>query len=116
MAPTGSDRAFLVWRVLLGLLVNLVLIAAVVTLVAAALSIYYRWQHPGLIRPPPANADFGASPNGSVWSGGLLLSALGLVLGCLSIMVRPQRRDEIRRFLEVWSLGIFVLGVLVVAL
>lgn len=116
MAPTGSDKALLVWRVLLGLLVNLALIGAVVTLVAAVLSLYYRSADPGLIRPPPKGATVGATPDGWVWGAGLLASALALVMGALSILVRPRRWDGIRRFLEIWSLPVFALGLVVVAL
>ena len=71
LAPTGSAKAFLAWRILLGLLINLVLIGAVITLVAAVLSIYYRQQSPGLIRPPPSGAVVGATPQGWVWGLGL---------------------------------------------
>lgn len=71
IAPTGSAKAFLVWRILLGLLINLALIGAVVTLFAAVLSIYYRNQSPGLIRPPPFGTAVGATPAELVWGLGL---------------------------------------------
>jgi hypothetical protein len=116
LAPTGSAKAFLVWRVLLGLLVNLALIAAVVTLVAALLSLYYRGVDPGLIRPPPEKSVLGATPDGRVWGGGLGLSALGLFMGAVSILQRPRGKDHARRFLEVWSLPVFVAGLVIFAL
>ncbi len=116
MAPTGSAKAFLFWRVLLGLLINLTLVAAVVTLVAAVLSLYYRGADPGLIRPPPEGAAVGATPDRWVWGGGLLLSALGLLMGAFSMLLRPRRRDAFRRLLEIWSLPVFVLGLVVFAL
>ena len=114
LAPTGSAKAFLVWRVLLGLLVNLVLIGAVVALVAAVLTLYYRSAHGGLIRPPTGAA--GASPNGWVWGTGLGISLIGILLGGASIVLRPRQREGFRRFLEVWSLPVFAVGVVVFAL
>ena len=103
---------------LLGLLVNLVLIGAVVALVAAALSLYYRAQNPGLIRPPSVGAAVGASPEGWVWGVGLGLSGFALVMGAVSILMRPRRwrSPDVQRFLEVWSLPVFVLGLVVFAL
>ncbi len=110
MAPTGSGKVLLVWRVLLGLLVNLALIAAVLTLVAALLALYYRSADPGLIRPAPAGTEVGASPDGTVWGAGLALSGLGLLMGAFSVLIRPRRRDGLRQFLEVWSLPVFAAG------
>jgi hypothetical protein len=117
MAPTGAAKALLVWRVLLGLLINLALVAGVITLVAAALSLYYRYRDPGLIRPPPAGAIVGATPDGWVWGLGLGLSAIALIFGALSILLRPRRRgSDFRRFLEVWSLPVFVAGLVIFVL
>ena len=115
LAPTGSAKVFLAWRVLLGLLINMVLIGAVITLVAAVLCIYYRERNPGLIRPPPEGAGIGATPHGWVWGLGLGLSAFALVLGALSVLFRPTGRFRrgLRRFLEVWSLLIFASGLVI---
>jgi hypothetical protein len=115
MAPTGTGKLLLAWRVVLGLLVNLVLIAAVVTLLAALLSLYYRAADPGLIRPPASGSDPGASPNGTVWGSGLALASVALVLGAAAIVVRSDKRD-ILRSVEVWSLRLFLLGLAVFAL
>ena len=115
LAPTGSAKAFLAWRVLLGLLINLALIGAVLTVFAAILAIYYREQDPGLIRPPPEGAVVGATPDGWVWGLGLGLSAFALMMGVFSVLFRPlgRRREGFRRFLEVWSLFIFLLGLVI---
>jgi hypothetical protein len=115
LAPTGGAKVLLAWRVLLGLLINLTLIGAVVTLVAAVLCIYYRTQNPGLIRPPPVGAAVGATPEGWVWGLGLSLSAVGLVMGAVSILFRPLRRsrEDLRRFVEVWSLPLFFFGLVI---
>ena len=115
MAPTGAGKLLLAWRVVLGLLVNLVLIAAVVTLVAALLSLYYRAADPGLIRPPASGSDPGANPNGTVWGSGLALASFALVLGAAAIVVRSDKRDVLRS-VEVWSLRLFLLGLAVFAL
>jgi hypothetical protein len=118
LAPTGADKAYLVWRVLLGLLINLLLIGTVVTLVAAVLAPYYRNQHSGLMRPPPPDVLVGASPNGWVWGLGLSLCAIGLVIGAFSILMRPRMgfRGDVQRALEVWSLPMFVVGLAIFSL
>ena len=90
LAPTGADKAYLVWRVLLGLLINLLLIATTITLAAAVLAPYYRNQHSGLMRPPPPDVLVGASPNGWVWGLGLSLCGVGLLMGGVSILMRPR--------------------------
>jgi hypothetical protein len=116
LAPSGVGKALLVWRVLLGLLINLTLIAAVITLFAAALALYYRWQDPGLIlRANGPGVAVGATPNGWVWGLGLGLSALALLVGACSILVRSQNWiwPDVRRFLEVWSLPLFALGLVI---
>jgi hypothetical protein len=115
MAPTGAGKLLLAWRVVLGLLVNLVLIAAVVTLVAALLALYYRAADPGLIRPPGEHIAVGASPNGTVWGAGLVVSAVALVLGAAAIVVRSDKRDVLRS-VEIWSLRLFLLGLAIFAL
>ncbi|MEA2299631.1 MAG: hypothetical protein QOE44_166 [Solirubrobacteraceae bacterium] len=114
LAPTGSAKAFLVWRLLLGLLVNLLLIGAVLVLVAAVLCLHYRAANPGLIRPPPAGQKPGASPDVWVWGAGLGLAALGLVMGMFAILLR-LRAEGVRQFLEAWSLPVFAFGVIVFA-
>jgi hypothetical protein len=114
MAPTGADKAYLVWRILLGLLINLLLIGAVVALLAAALSLYYRSAHPGLIRPP--HAPLGASPSGTVVLVGGLIMVAGILLGIASVMVRKEQHADRRRFLELWSLRVFCFGLVVLVL
>ena len=116
MAPTGSAKLYLLWRVLMGLLVNLLLIAAFVTLVAALLAIYYRNQHPGLIRPPQGGAAAGASHDGWLWIAGLVTAGVGLIMGMFSILIRPREKDKPRRFLELWSLRVFFIGLGIFAL
>jgi hypothetical protein len=118
LAPSGIGKALLVWRVLLGLLINLTLIAAFVTLFAFLLTLYYRWQDPGLIRPPPNGVHVGATPDGWVWGAGLSLSAIALVLGAISVLLRLRtwHWPDVRRFLEVWSLPLFALGLVIFAL
>jgi hypothetical protein len=116
MAPTGVDKAYLVWRILLGLVINLLLIGAVVTLLAAVLSPYYRNAHPGLIRPPEAGVALGASPSGTVVTVGALISIAGIVLGIASVLVRRERDEDVRRFLELWSLRVFCVGLAVIVL
>src|SRR5207244_4501241 len=57
----------------------------------------------------------GATPDGWVWGLGLGLSALALVVGALSVLLRSQNWywPDVRRFLEVWSLPIFALGLVI---
>jgi hypothetical protein len=117
--------------VLLGLLINLTLIASVITLFAFALALYYRWQDPGLIRHPHADGPVGATPYGGlthangpvvgatpygwVWGLGLGLAAFALVVGAFSVLVRSPNKPwpDVRRFLEVWSLPLFALGLVI---
>ena len=113
MAPTGSDKAYLVWRILLGLVINLLLIGAVVTLLAAVLSPYYRNAHSGLIRPPNG-AALGASPSATVIVVGGAILIAGIALGVVSVMVRNH--EDWRRGLELWSLRVFCVGLLVIVL
>lgn len=118
LAPSGVGKALLAWRVLLGLLINLTLIGAAITVFASALTLYYRLQDRGLIRPPPAGVKVGATPDGWVWGAGLSLSAMALVIGAFAVLMRPQKRfwPDFRRALEVWSLPLFGLGLLIFAL
>jgi hypothetical protein len=115
MAPTGADKALLIWRVILGLVVNLLLIAAAVTVVAALLSLYYRHADPGLIRPP-RKGEHGASPSGAVWGIGLAIAALGIVLGATAIVLRPSQTGGVLHQLERWAPRLFALGLGVFAL
>ncbi len=142
MAPTGGAKVYLVWRIALGLLVNLVFLSALITLVAAAVTLYYRGWHAGLIKPPPGGTDAGASPESWIWGGALALAALGVIGGLLSLLLRPVkhvprglasrlglrlkhaviralsvvfgplRRGDGRRLTERWSLIIFGIGLL----
>jgi MFS family permease len=116
MAPTGSDKAYLVWRILLGLVINLLLIGAVVTLVAAVLSPYYRHAHPGLVRPTNGHVALGASPSTLIVTVGGLISIAGIALGIASMMVREEKHEDVRRFLELWSLRVFCVGLVVIML
>ena len=116
MAPTGVDKAYLVWRILLGLVINLLLIGAVVTLVAAVLSPYYRNGHPGLIRPPDDGVPLGASPSATIVLVGALIAIAGIALGVASVMVRQERHADARQILELWSLRVFCAGLVVIVL
>ena len=108
MAPTRLDKLFLAWRVLLGLVLNLVLVGlplfAIGTLLALVL---YRSDY-GL----PGGAPFAANEPGWVWW--LLLGSLALAaaLGFVSLLTRPKR-DSTRRFLETWSLRMLLLTAVV---
>lgn len=116
MAPTGADKAYLVWRILLGLVINLLLIGAVVTILATLLSPYYRNAHPGLIRPLADGVALGASPSATVVMAGALISIAGIALGIASVMARKERHEVSRRLLELWSLRVFCVGLLVIVL
>jgi hypothetical protein len=116
MAPTGAAKAYLVWRVLLGLMVNLLLIGAALTVVAAALSLYYRKAHEGLVRPLADGVVLGASPSSAIVLTGLGIAGIGLALGVTSILLRPVDHDDFRRFLELWSLRVFAVGLLILFL
>lgn len=120
MAPTGMDKLYLLWRVVLGLVVNLLLIGAAVILIAALLCLYYRRAHEGLIGPTT-----GASPNGLIVEIGGGVAAIGVLLGLLALVLRPSdsdnawvrgANDDVRRTFELWSLRIFVLGLVLLAL
>ncbi len=96
---------------------NHVLVGGIVlAMIAAVLSLYYRAADPGLIRPPPKGTAVGASPCAWVWGAALLLSAAGILMGAFAILLRPRRSDVFRRVLEVWSLPVFILGLVVFAL
>src|SRR3954451_4276859 len=116
LAPTGTAKALLAWRVLLGLLVNLVLISAIIVVVAALITLHYRAADPGLIRPPAPGVAPGATPNGWIWGVGVGLCGIAIVLGGISILTRPLRRDGVRRFLEVFAPALFAIGLVVFAL
>ena len=88
------------------------LIGAVVTLVAAGLSLYYRKYHAGLTGPTSP----GASPDDLVTLVTLSIALVGVFLGGLSIVLRPTDHHDLRRGLELWSLRIFAFGVILLAL
>ena len=105
MAPTRLDKVFLVWRVLLGLLLNLTLVGLPLFAVGTLLAIVLYRSGYGL----PGGDPFGATEPGWVWwwLGGFMLVAV--VLGLASLMVRPGR-DWVRSFLETWSLRMLLIS------
>ncbi len=101
MAPTRLDKLFLAWRVLLGLVVNLVLVGLPLFAIGVALAlVLYRPAHGDLeLGERPFNADL---PSWGAWTLGALF-AMAVALGLISLLSRPKQ-DWARRFLETWSL------------
>lgn len=110
LAPQGQGRLLLVWRIFLGLFVNLLLIGATVMLLAVLLAVYYESAHPGL-DARPASAD----ANTEILAAGAALAGVGLAFG-LALVVAKYLNDDVRRGLEVWSFRLFALGLLVVGI
>jgi hypothetical protein len=107
LAPAGMGKVLLVWRIAAGLVINLVLIASVLALLAAALALYYRHAHPGLVADIPA-----ASPSHRLaWAATIILLAGGL-LGVSAALLRP-RFEALRQAFEMWSVYLVVFGALV---
>jgi hypothetical protein len=109
MAPTGLDKLFLAWRVLLGLLVNLVLVGLPLFAAGVALAIVlYRPGHGDL-----AEGGGGFSANPPSWTLWILAGSIGaaVALGLGSLMSRPKR-DAVRRFLEIWSVRMLLISAL----
>jgi hypothetical protein len=103
MAPTPLDKLFLVWRVLLGLLVNLTLVGLPLFAIGVALALVI-YPGYGLADATP-DAD---APDWVWWT--LAGSAAGAVaLGLASLLSRPKR-DWVRRFLETWSLRMLLIS------
>jgi hypothetical protein len=89
MAPTGLDKLLLAWRVLLGLVVNLVLVGLPLFAAGVVLAIVlYRPGHGDLAE---GGAEFSANPPSStLW---ILAGSIGaaVALGVGSLMSRPKR-------------------------
>ncbi|MDQ3723574.1 MAG: hypothetical protein M3376_11060 [Actinomycetota bacterium] len=109
MAPTRLDKLYLVWRVLLGLVVNLVLVGLPLFATGVVLAIVlYRPAHGDLAG---GDASFTADlPPWAEWTLGGLLGA-AVALGLTSLLSRPKH-DSVRRFLETWSLRMLLLSAL----
>lgn len=111
MAPARGGRARLVWRVLCGLLVNVAVIAAVLTLLAVPVAEYYRWEHPDL-------DDGGVSvvTDPHLWRSGIgfAVAGGGLLAGLVLVAARPS--ETVGRRLEAWSLRLFGAGLVLVLL
>jgi hypothetical protein len=110
LAPQGRGKLMMVWRIFLGLFVNLLLIGATVTLAALVLGAYYESAHPGL-DAQPANSD----PSTGILIAGAVLAGLGLALG-LALVLAKHLSDGLRRVLERWSLLLFAAGAGVIAI
>ncbi|MGI8730933.1 MAG: hypothetical protein ACR2LK_13280 [Solirubrobacteraceae bacterium] len=110
MAPTRLDKAFLAWRVLLGLVVNLTLVGLPLFAIGVFLGIaVYRPGYSGLAG---GNAPFSAAPPDWVW--GTLIGSIGLavLLGLVALLSRPKP-DWVRLVLETWSLRMLLISAIV---
>ncbi len=107
MAPAGIGKVRLLQRLALGLLVNLLLLTAVVSVAAWLLSLYYRGVHPELFR------DF-VKPDRHGWAlwGAGTIAAIGVLCGLVSLALAAQW-DRGRQRLEAVSLWLLVLAAVV---
>jgi len=136
LAPDGMAKLYLGWRVVLGLLFNVVFLA--LPLIGATIVLgasFYQRQFPSLVTPPagaktacttaatataPAKFHCDTIPLPSwAWLAPLVLIALSIATG-LVLMLFRSRNDSRRRALETWTTRLFVgaalLALLTVAL
>lgn len=119
MAPTLADKAYLAWRVLLGLLFNLAFIA--LPLIGAALiltGLLYARVFPDLGGQCTA-VSCAANPPLWTWVAPLVVLGLSAVCGLATLVVR-WRSDRRQRFFVLWSVrllaGAAALALLLVGL
>ena len=119
MAPGGLGKLFLAFRVLLGTLVNIFVIALPLIALGAALAVFvYRPLYPRLAGsaescpdaggPVIAACRFAAEIPSGVTTTFLVLGALIGILGVLAMIVR-WRAEGMRRFLETWSVRLLLI-------
>ena len=105
MAPTRLDKLFLAWRVLLGLVLNLVLVGLPLFALGILLGIAVYRSGYGL----SGDAPFNATPPDAVWTWLFGFLGAAVLLGFMSLLTRP-RVDWLRRLLETWSLRMLLLS------
>lgn len=110
--PTGGGKIRLAWRVLCGLLINLLLIGSALVLVAAVAALYYRHADPDL---RSQGANYAASPHGWVWGTALGIAVVGLILGLGLVLIRPKTEGPARA-VEAWSLRLTLAGLTIFGL
>jgi hypothetical protein len=110
LVPSGVGKLVIVWRVACGLFINLVLIASVLTLVAAVLALYYRHHQPGLIVSPHRSTKVDLSPIGLGLAAGLALA--GIVSGMAAALLRGLS-DRTQNLAQTLSLYLLAAGALV---
>lgn len=107
MAPSGMGKILLGWRILCGMLINVLFIASALVLLAAVASLYYRVSRQGLVLGP--HGKLVARPGTWLEAGTGSLAGIGLLMGLASVLTSHDGR---RRFLETWSLRL-IFGALV---
>jgi hypothetical protein len=109
LAPTASEKIYLGWRMLLGLLFNLVFIATpLVGLTLVLTGLFYAPLVPGLVGD--CGAD-GCTANGPAWFWIVPLAFLGLalVLGMATLLVRWGDQER-GRLLAAWAVRTLLLA------
>lgn len=115
LAPGLAGIWFLLWRVLRGLLLNLLILTSLLyvgSFLLGALVIRPLLLSPSNGCAEPRTCDYSA-PGWAIWSL-IALGGLALTAGLIDLMVRP--REGIARFLESWSLRLVNLAILGAAL
>ena len=105
MAPGRLDKLFLAWRVLLGLVLNLVLVGLPLFAAGVFLGIVLYRSGFGLSGGSP----FSATPPDAVWTWLFGFIGAAVLLGFMLLLTRP-RVDWLRRALETWSLRMLLLS------
>ena len=112
LAPTVGEKIYLGWRMLLGLLFNLVFIATpLVGLTLVFTGLFYAPLVPGLAGAC-GQTETGCTANGPAWFLIVLLAFLGLalVLGMATLLFRWGEQRWERRF-AVWAVRTLLLAV-----
>jgi hypothetical protein len=118
LAPTVAEKIYLGWRMLLGLILNLILITIpLVGLTLIFTGLFYPLLEPGLV----GHCGEGCAANGSAWFWVLPLAFFGLaiVFGMATLLIRWREQKRERR-LAIWAVGALgvaaVLAVVLLAL
>lgn len=112
LAPTMGEKIYLGWRMLLGLLFNLVFIATpLVGITLVFTGLFYAPLVPGLVGTC-GQTQTGCTANGPAWFSIVPLAFLGLaiVLGMASLLFRWGEQKWERRF-AVWAVRTLLLAV-----
>ena len=100
MAPTGSAKAILCLRLLLGLLWNLAFLESAILFFGVGAGLVYRAEFYGDL--PGAHQRLSLAPPTAAWLAPSLLAGLGLFLAAILLLTR--QRDDPRRVIEAWAL------------